>query len=141
METTEFLSPIFPTECGKVMFSTVSVCSQGAPHLHPIILPLVSCPFWGYPQPGQNRGEGYPGGRVPPGEVSTKGTPGWAPPVLGWGTPPARTTEGVLAMWQMVCPKTFNKKTCCQHTGYVMQLHYHLCISAVRHLVNNETST
>ena len=21
----------------------------GVPHLHPIILPLVSCPFWGYP--------------------------------------------------------------------------------------------
>ena len=37
--------------------------------------------------------------------------------------------------------KTLNKKTCRQHTSYVMQLLYHLCVPAARHIANNETST
>ena len=32
-------------------------------------------------------------------------------------------------------------KTYHQHPSYVMQLHYHLCVHAARHIANNETST
>ena len=40
-----------------------------------------------------------------------------------------------------VQPKTLDKKTYRQHTSYVMQLHYRLCVPAARHIANNETST
>ena len=65
---------------GKVLFSQVCVCPHqgwGLPHLHPIILPLVTCPFqevplWlvtgpflgGYPSP--SRGIPWPGLGYPP---------------------------------------------------------------------------
>ena len=38
-------------------------------------------------------------------------------------------------------PKTLNKKTCHQHTSYVMQQHFHLHVPVVRHIENNATST
>ena len=49
---------------------------RGVPHLHPIILPLVPCPFLGV-SPGQLR--------------------------MGYSPPPAGGTEGVLATRQAAC--------------------------------------
>ena len=63
----------------------------GLPHIHPIILPLVPCPFQGVPYLYSHNTSsgpmsflrGYPG--VCPSQVP----PSWdgVPPVLGWGTP------------------------------------------------------
>ena len=118
---------------GKVLFSQVSVCPLGGGggllHLCPIILQLVPCPFWGIPHlhsnntgpmffpggtpcPSHNTStgprplpKGYPSPRK--GEYLRMGTPhqGWVTPQpgQGWGTPPHRTTEGVLATWRVVC--------------------------------------
>ena len=60
----------------------------GLPHLHPIILPLVPCPFWrGTPATGPRP---FPGGTpvlgrmgYPPGQVRM----GYHPAKTGWDTP------------------------------------------------------
>ena len=116
---------------GKVLFSQVSVCSHlGVPHLHPIILPLVPCPFWGYPSDwSQFPFAGY---HSPKGVLQSQamvvGTPGWNNPlgqvklgyplartgVLPWPgqdmvppPPPDRTAERALA----------TRRASCDHTG------------------------
>ena len=91
----------------------LSVHTQGGvPHLHPIILPLVPCPFWGYPsiwsQVPSLGGGGYlsPRWGIPQSQVG--GTLGYplarTPPSLErMGYPPLdRTAEGVLAMRRLV---------------------------------------
>ena len=58
----------------------------GLSHLHPIILPLVPCPFWGgtpVTGPRSGWGEGYPIMGYPPGQR-------WVTPQAGMGYPPAR---------------------------------------------------
>ena len=78
----------------------------GLPHLHPIIFPLVPCPFWGVPQilvPGQDVGGGtlVTGHRLGWGYSMMGYSPG-----QGWGThpPPSdRTADGVLDMPRSVC--------------------------------------
>ena len=80
------------------MFSQVCVHPHpgggggGLPHLHPIILPLVICPFWGYPSDWfqvPSRGTQVLAGGS---QVLAGGTHSWMPPVRsGWGIPPART--------------------------------------------------
>ena len=104
----------------------------GVPHLHPIILPLVTCPFWGglphwlvpgpfwgYPSPRQVE-MGYPPVRdgYPPGQVRMREYPkikmGYPLPVCqGWGTAPPldRTTEGVLATRWAVCLLRSRRRT------------------------------
>ena len=98
---------------GKVI---VSVClsvhtpEEGVPHLHPIILPLIPCPFQGdtpVTSPSSLLG-GTPlldgGGYTPP-HVQGWGTPqpgedgggvpqDWIPPCPGWGTPRPGLDEG-----------------------------------------------
>ena len=67
---------------GRLYFQFVCQFTPGGgvPHLHPIILPLVPCPFGGDSSPVQ--GEPHPG--LPP--VRS----GWGTPQArsGWGTPP-----------------------------------------------------
>ena len=95
---------------GKVLFSQVSVCSQGGwvPHLHPIILPLVPnpsrggtlvflVPSGGYHSPRWVRGTPVSGGGGIPVAAGTPvpGQDGVAPARRGWGPTPSRdgTTE------------------------------------------------
>ena len=51
----EYLVPSASEAWGTCCFHRrVSVhTGRGVSHLHPIILPLVPCPFWGYPLPAQ----------------------------------------------------------------------------------------
>ena len=77
-------------------------------HLHPIILPLVPCPFHGCtPVTGPRSLLGVPQwlvpglflGGTPPGQVRTEGTPGWrVPPSQGWGMPLVFTQEDCLVL-------------------------------------------
>ena len=58
----------------------------GLPHLHPIILPLVPCPFQGgYPIPGQG---GTPSWNTPRPDLAGEGAGMGVPPSQGWVTPP-----------------------------------------------------
>ena len=117
---------------GKVMLSlclSIHTLGGGAPHLHPIILPLVPCPFWvypsdwsqvpslggwyprwGYPAWGRS-GLGYP---PPPHGQDRTGVP--RPPAktgLGYPPPPADRTAGwVLARQRAVCPLAFTQDYC-----------------------------
>ena len=60
---------LWPILCeSKVYLSHVwlktEIHTRGLPHLHPIILPLVPCPFWGYPNDwSQVPSWGYPSPR------------------------------------------------------------------------------
>ena len=101
---------------GKVMFSQVSVRSHpvgwgggwrgGVTHLHPIILPLVACPFqWGTPSHNTSTGPmsflgGPPmtdprslpgGGGVPQSWMAEGGTQGCGTPKPEMGYPLARS--------------------------------------------------
>ena len=75
-------SPSHNTSTGPMSFL------GGIPHLHPIKLPLVPCPFLGVPQClvlGAFRGWGGGGGTpVPDGQLRI----GYPPARSGWGTPP-----------------------------------------------------
>ena len=84
-------NPSHNTSTGPMSFP------EGVPHLHPIILPLVPCPFWGYPSdwlqvPSQEVPQSQVGGTpvlvrgVPHNGVSPSRS-GWGTPWLGWGTP------------------------------------------------------
>ena len=97
---------------GRYCFHKVSVSSHGGypiTHLHPIILPLVPCPFQGYLSDWS---------QVP----SWGDTPGWGTPLArdgvpptgqAWGTPPPpdRTAEGVLSMQRAVCLLRSRRRT------------------------------
>ena len=98
----------------KVLFSQVSVCPQGGggmPHLHPVIFPVVPCPFWGStPSPSHNTSTGprsFPpllargvlsssprqwAGRVP----SSQNWMGLPHTRIGWGYHPVRTGWGIV---------------------------------------------
>ena len=87
---------------GNSFSLSVHTLGGGVPHRHTIILPLVPCPFWGYPMTGP-RSLPSPGQGGTPSLVG--GTPGWGTPLArdgvcpnqgwvphsqGWGTPVGR---------------------------------------------------
>ena len=74
---------------GGYVFTSVCLFRWGVPHLHPIILPLVPCPFWGYPSDYSQ----IPSRRVPQSQVLDGGypSPRWGATDRGipsWDTPP-----------------------------------------------------
>ena len=79
----------------------------GIPHLHPIILPLVPCPFWGCPSdwsqvPSWGVHQSQAGGCTP--------VPGGCIPVLaGWGTPLPGQNEVPLIRDRMEYPLTMSE--------------------------------
>ena len=72
----------------------------GVPHLHPIILPLVPCPFWGYP-PSWDRVPPILGWGTLPDQVRRGGTP-----VLRWANPPGQVRMGGYPTCDCVLPPT-----------------------------------
>ena len=101
----------------KVMFS---VCShpRGVPHLHPIILPLVPCPFGGYPIDWSQ----FPYGGYPtPGQ----GVPGMWYPRPGMGHPPSSIRQH---MEYLTCGGRC--ASCIQAGGlscFILNLNFPLC--------------
>ena len=94
------LPPAYVVRC-EVMFSQVSVCTTfgagGLPHLHPIILPLVPCPFRGVPhsQAGDTLAQGYPPARSGQGYLPARSEIGYPPPArTGVPPPPQQVTLG-----------------------------------------------
>ena len=85
---------------GRLCFQFVHQGGRGLPHLHPIILALVPCPFWevdtpgpfqGPPQPGQ---DGVPPPPPPARDVVPPARTGWhtpQPAVMGYPPFPAKT--------------------------------------------------
>ena len=100
---------------GKVLFSQVCVCShpgKGVLHLHPIILPLILCPFQGYLPFPSHRGTpvpgwGYPSPRqgVPQYQVEHTPVPDREYPCpdispARTGVPPSQDRTGVTPTWE-----------------------------------------
>ena len=107
---------------GKLCFKSVHTCGGGGgggvPLLHPIILPLVPCPFWGYPISIHNTSTGpmfflggyssdwsqvpsggitpVPGGGIPGCCTPSQVRMGYPPASSEWGTPLARSGCGTL---------------------------------------------
>ena len=127
-------SPSHNTSAGPISFlgvtpspshntSTGPISFLGLLDLHPIILQLVQCPFWGIPVTGPRSlpGRGYPSPRwrmgypCPGMEYPQQGIGYPHPPQLGMGNPPPpprdRTAEGVLATQREVCLLRSRRRT------------------------------
>ena len=117
---------------GWAMYRCLSVNTQEVPHLNPIILPLVLCPFWGYPSDwSQVPSWGYPSARwwgTPvPGEEGTPVpggylSPRWrypsprqgSTPVPGRVTPVLGYLSGHLGQdWGTPRPPRLNSRAVC----------------------------
>ena len=104
---------LLPPASEGTVFTGVCLFTLGGgrvQHLHPIIFPLVPCPFWGggfTPVPGPFLGV-YPsprwGGEVQDEVPLLQAETGWGPAKTGWGTPPpppARERATCYAMGSM----------------------------------------
>ena len=85
-------------------FQSIHTRRERVPHLHPIILPLVPCPFWGVSQwPVQGP---FPDG-VSPGQVRMEYLPDQR-----WGTPlPGQVTLGQVMPWAYSTPLAVSRRT------------------------------
>ena len=90
------------THVHPAILPLVSCPFHGMPHLHPIIVPLVPCPFQGVrqcqvggtPAPGRGVSQSQVGGT--PGQVMLSGNAvPHAPPGQDWGTSPSQDRTGV----------------------------------------------
>ena len=113
---------------GKVLFSQVCVCPHqvGIPHLHPMILPLVPCPFWVDPSDWSrvpSWGGGVPQSQVGAGVPSPRQwghhSPRQRVPQARMGySPLARAVEGVL----VTLSGMFHNGSCCHSGGCLVNM-------------------
>ena len=114
----QLLPPAYGVRREGTVFTGVCLSTPGGgggvPHFHPMSFP------GGTPSPYHNTSTGpmslpggYPLARSGWGEGGT--------PVLGWGTPLARTTEGVLATQRAVCLLHSRRRTFLLPPAYVVR--------------------
>ena len=98
-------------------YVSVHTRGGGLPHLHPIILPLVPSPFWGYPSDwsqvpswgypsdwSQVPSEGYPG-QVQMGDTQARSRQGGYHSQVWMGGIPARDGVPPIQGWGTTCPE------------------------------------
>ena len=118
-----FLPPAYVVQ-REIMFSQACVClggGEGLPHLHPIILPLVPCPFWGYLISIQyfhwsHIPSGVPQVGVPQSQLGGTPVHDGVPSSQVWLVPSARTGWGTPQPGLRYLPPP--PQTCYAWTGY-----------------------